>query len=77
MENVAPSVSMVQIRVKRRNGKTIISNDQGDKWECLGNMPEMYSIAALVSFTLNNRVKWVAAVADCFDITMNIKILDK
>lgn len=65
------------IKAVRKNGRTTISNDRGDKWSCLGNMPERYSIAALVSFTLCERVGKIACVSDNFEIEMRIKILDR
>lgn len=77
MDKIVPMESVGTLHVERRNGKTILSNDKGDKWECLGNMPEVYSIAALVSYTLNNRLKWTAAVADHIKISMTIEILDE
>ena len=67
----------VTIKAVRKNGHTTISNDRGDKWSCLGNMPERYSIAALVTYTLCTRLDNVSAISDDFEITMNIKLLNE
>lgn len=67
----------VVIKAVRKNGRTTISNDKGDKWSCLGNMPERYSIASLVTYTLCARLEKLTAVSDNFEITMNIKLLDE
>lgn len=67
----------VVIKAVRKNGRTTISNDKGDKWSCLGNMPERYSIAALVTYTLCTRLDKISAISDDFEITMNVKLLDE
>lgn len=65
------------IKAVRKYGRTTISNDKGDKWQSLGNMPELYSIAALVTYTLCTRLEKISAISDKFEITMNIKLLDE
>ena len=67
----------VIIKAVRKKGRTTISNDKGDKWSCLGNMPERYAIASLVTFTLCSRLEKMTAISDNFEITMNIRLLDK
>lgn len=67
----------VVIKAVRKNGRTTISNDKGDKWSCLGNMPERYAIASLVTYTLCTRLGTISAISDNFEITMNIKLLDE
>lgn len=67
----------VVIKAVRKNGRTTISNDKGDKWSCLGNMPERYAIASLVTYTLCARLGQLDAISDNFEITMNIKLLDE
>lgn len=67
----------VVIKAVRKNGRTTISNDKGDKWSCLGNMPERYAIASLVTYTLCARLGAVSAISDNFEITMNVKLLDE
>lgn len=67
----------VVIKAVRKNGRTTISNDKGDKWSCLGNMPERYAIASLVTYTLCARLEKLTALSEHFEITMNIKLLDE
>ena len=67
----------VLIKAVRKNGRTTISNDRGDKWSCLGNMPERYAIASLVTYTLCSRLEAITAISDHFEITMNIKLLNE
>lgn len=67
----------VVIKAVRKNGRTTIMNDNGDKWSCLGNMPERYSIASLVTYTLCARLGKLSALSDHFRITMNIELLDE
>lgn len=67
----------VVIKAVRKNGRTTVSNDKGDKWSCLGNMPERYSIAALVTYTLCSRLGAISDISDNFEITMNVKLLDE
>lgn len=56
------------IKAERKNGRTIVSNNRGDKWKCLGNMPEGYSISALVNFT------FIKAIDDMYSCHNNFKV---
>lgn len=64
------------IRAERKNGHTIVSNNLGHKWECLGNMPEGYSISALVNFTLIRAIDNMTCVSNAFKVEMIITELD-
>lgn len=64
------------IRAERKNGHTIVSNNRGDKWECLGNMPEGYSISALVNFTLIKAIDNMTCCSNRFKVEMIITDLE-
>lgn len=64
------------IRAERKNGHTIVSNNRGDKWECLGNMPEGYSISALVNFTLIKAIDNMTCYSNSFKVEMIITDLE-
>lgn len=64
------------IRAERKNGHTIVSNNLGHKWECLGNMPEGYSISALVNFTFIKAIDDMTCCHNHFKVEMIITDLD-
>ena len=66
----------ITIRAERKNGKTIVSNNRGDKWECLGNMPEGYSIRALVNFTFIRAIDDMMSCHNRFKVEMIITELE-
>lgn len=66
----------ITIRAERKNGKTIVSNNRGDKWECLGNMPEGYSISALVNFTFIRAIDDMMSCHNRFKVEMIITELE-
>lgn len=61
------------IKVVRKKGKTVISNDKGNKWGCIGNMPERYTIGALIYFTLEKAFEDIQYCNDEFEIELTIK----
>ena len=64
------------IRAERKNGRTIVSNNRGNKWECLGNMPEGYSISALVNYTLIKAIDNMTFCSNRFKVEMIITDLE-
>lgn len=70
-------MSKVIIKARRLKGKTIVSNDRGDKWESPGNMPERYAIAALVEFTLERYVSSTAFYSNDFEIEMIVRNFER
>lgn len=63
------------LKIKNGDGMTVVSNDRGDKWECLGNMPELYSLGALVFFTLQSTFRKCLFWSSRFEIEMTITCL--
>lgn len=61
----------------RKNGKTVIRNDKGNKWECIGNMPERCVIGALVHSTLERAFEETLCGNDEFEIELIIKQREK
>lgn len=57
----------------RTKGKTVIRNDKGNKWECIGNMPERCVIGALVHSTLERAYEETLCGNDEFEIELTIK----
>ena len=64
------------LKVVRKNGKTIMKNDTGSKWESLGNMPERYALGALIFFTLEKAFETTECYSDEFEIELTIKLKD-
>ena len=62
-----------KIKIERKDGMTILSNDRGDQWTCLGNMPELYSLSALVTFTLQRAFEKAKLFSDDFEIEMEVE----
>lgn len=64
------------LKVVRKKGKTILMNDTGSKWESLGNMPERYSLGALIFFSLERAFETTQCISDEFEIELTIKPKD-
>lgn len=61
------------LTVEQKNGKTVMKNDRGNKWEAIGNIPDKYAIGALVFCTLEKAFEDTKCWSDNFEIELTIK----
>ena len=66
------------LRVERKNGKTYLSNDIGNRWT-IPHVDNDTAIGTLVFFTMKHAFEKYSCLADSFEIemTMDIKVKDE
>ena len=66
------------LRVERKNGKTYLSNDIGNRWT-IPHVDSDTAIGTLVFFTMKHAFEKYSCLADSFEIemTMDIKVNDE
>lgn len=65
------------LRVERKNGKTYLSNDIGNRWS-IPHVDNDTAIGTLVFFTMKHAFEKYSCLADSFEIemTMDVKVND-